>query len=713
MACLGFLALIGVNGSAHAENATYQTRVKPALQMTLPANSINLTVDPSNQPFDSTDFNISVATNSDAGYRMTMSSESTSLARLGDDANTLSTLSANESGYTQDTFEANKWGYKIGAGNYIPFVSGDEIAHTDTTTNGDVTNLNFAAKVNYLQAAGTYHAVLEFFAVANIVINYIQDLDSNFCTTVGPTTVVDIRDNEEYTVQRLADGNCWMLDNLRLDPTQVSLGDLKGNTNASDETLTYFKNGGGSEPYAVDGVSTQWPNDRYESPYVVTTYKDYLPSDMSTMWGTTVAPSGAASNKIGVYYNLCAASAGSYCSPAGNHFGDVKSDICPSGWRLPIGGKTDSNTNEFNNLYLAYNSNPTDFVNALSISQTGRMLGGTPESGGGMSYFWASSFAYNLGNHVYGMSTYINPYSNTVERVSTNETIYRDYGHAVRCVRDTHTIDDITYMQDIRSTVIRNTAVNISKTLIDKRDNEEYLVSKLADGNLWMLDNLRLDIAALSRDDLEKDTNTTYSNIYCLKTGSCRGDQYNTSPPIAKTEDSGSWEDSYKKPYIATGYKDTVVAGAPGSGSGKAGIFYNYCAASVGSYCYDQDAGTGDAIYDICPLNWRLPKGGSTDSSTNEFLNLFTAQGLSLDGGIAYGPDAVTYNTILSIPLAGYFYGGYLDDQGTNTYLWTSTINNQYDNNKMYVLGVGSNYHYFGNGSNRSNGIPIRCVSTF
>lgn len=42
----------------------------------------------------------------------------------------------------------------------------------------------------------------------------MQNLNSNLCTTT-PTRVIDTRDNEEYLVQRFANG-CIMLDNLRL-----------------------------------------------------------------------------------------------------------------------------------------------------------------------------------------------------------------------------------------------------------------------------------------------------------------------------------------------------------------------------------------------------------------------------------------------------------------------------------------------------------------
>ena len=44
--------------------------------------------------------------------------------------------------------------------------------------------------------------------------HYIQDATNSNCPR-DPITVIDKRDNESYTIQKLADGNCWMLDNLR------------------------------------------------------------------------------------------------------------------------------------------------------------------------------------------------------------------------------------------------------------------------------------------------------------------------------------------------------------------------------------------------------------------------------------------------------------------------------------------------------------------
>jgi hypothetical protein len=383
LALLPTLAFAG--NHAYADSARYQTEVTPSLILTIPTDSINITVDPSSKPFDSKDLNIIVATNNLTGYNLTMSSDSVNLIKTNDDSKTISTLTANEGGYTSSTFETNKWGYKIGDGNYIPFVSGTTIGGSDTTTNNDITALNFAAKVDYVQPAGEYKTVLNFLAVANpIPVLYAQDLDFAHCPAT-PLTVVDNRDNEEYIVQRLEDGNCWMLDNLRLDPTEVSLETLKGNTNATDESLTYLKNGGGTGQYAINGVAssetTLTPYTR-TSPAVVTGYKDTV---ASTYYGSS-------SGKVGVYYNYCAVSAGSYCYDSHDDTNDATEDICPAGWRLPKSSGSDLTGNEFNDLRLAY-SDGSAFGTAIGATVTGGFFytsdNPTSYSSG---YYWSSTY---------------------------------------------------------------------------------------------------------------------------------------------------------------------------------------------------------------------------------------------------------------------------------------------------------------------------------
>ena len=65
------------------------------------------------------------------------------------------------------------------------------------------------------------------------VNKYIQDSIATWCdsqptpaaseTVVPEMKMLDKRDDEPYTIRKLADGNCWMTENLRLGKTAVEI----------------------------------------------------------------------------------------------------------------------------------------------------------------------------------------------------------------------------------------------------------------------------------------------------------------------------------------------------------------------------------------------------------------------------------------------------------------------------------------------------------
>ena len=270
------------------------------------------------------------------------------------------------------------------------------------------------------QTAGTYNGKVKYTMVhpynaeAPEPTYDMQNLSIDKCPTTSPINVVDVRDGEVYKAQRLADGKCWLLDNLRLDPTTVSLTDLQGKTNASNQTLTYFKNGGGSSPYPASGVSNAWTSssqNSYNLPYINTASKDI-----------TVTSYGAGSGKVGVYYNYCAASAGSYCYP-GNSTGNATEDICPAGWKMPTGGFS----SEYQALYTAYSSDATNFRNALSTPLSGNFYNGSANDQGTNGNFWSST--RNGNDRMYNL--YVNS-----SDVSPEGGNLRDRGFSMRCLLD-------------------------------------------------------------------------------------------------------------------------------------------------------------------------------------------------------------------------------------------------------------------------------------
>ena len=137
-----------------------------------------------------------------------------------------------------------------------------------------------------------------------------------------------------------------------------------------------------------------------------------------------------------------------------------------------------------------------------------------------------------------------------------------------------------------------------------------------------------------------------------------------------------------------------IVQAASGSApAGKIGTFYNYCAATAGTYCYASGSGTGNASEDICPKGWRMPTGGSS----GEYQALYGA----------YSSNAANFMAALVTPLSGYFNGS-ANFQGSYVYFWSST---RYDGSGMHYLLVSSSGVDPARISSRYGGYSVRCVA--
>ena len=589
---------------------------------------------------------------------MTSSSGNTDLVETTDNTLTIPTLASGS--YTSPSdFPANHWGYKKDSGSYIPFATNTTILESDTYANDDTTTLSFATKIDYLQASGTYKTTLVFTTTANPLVDYIQNLNPTLCTAT-PLTVIDKRDGEEYTVQRLADGNCWLLDNLRLDisdpAVQAKLNSTT--TNATDTVLGYLRNGGGTSPYPANGVIAKTASggswaDSYNAPYIATAYKDTIQAALSP------APAG----KIGIYYNYCAASAGSYCYAADASSGDASQDICPAGWHLPTGGAS----GQYQTLYTAYSSNVANFESALSTPLSGYFASGTAYDQGTLGRFWSSSRYDGYYMH----SLRVDPPAVTPQNYNG-----RAVGLPVRCIlNDTRTISNITYMQDMNSQIVANTPANATATMRDRRDDQDYTVGKLADGKIWMTSNLRLGLdesnpntttLELTPDDSNVTQNRTIT-AYDLVT-------YGTSGKSCYGDSSGSGS-GYTTPCIHS--KDTT------SGNNTIGVWYNYAAATVGTITGSSN--TTETTEDICPRGWKMP------SSANNTALVSTI-----------GNSPASFN-----PVYGGYYYNVLYDATTYGGDWSTTAyNNQYRYTLTYSSNkLGTSYGY------RYGGRYIRCIA--
>ena len=226
----------------------------------------------------------------------------------------------------------------------------------------------------------------------------------------------DNRDNEVYTVAKLADGNCWMTENLRLDNNATINAT---NTNSPISTFT-----------ALSPSSDSWCTQNTDACYNQSMLNtNNIANPDSPMTGTN-ANIYSYSN----YYNWYSATAGN--GTRSKSSGTVSGDLCPAGWHLPYGGNTTSekggNTSGgfyYLNQQMGGNTSATGSNNWRSFPNnfvySGSWYGSSADFRGYGGHYWSST-AYSTGGayYLYFYSSYVAPSVN----------FYKNYGFSVRCV---------------------------------------------------------------------------------------------------------------------------------------------------------------------------------------------------------------------------------------------------------------------------------------
>lgn len=230
----------------------------------------------------------------------------------------------------------------------------------------------------------------------------IQEITAANCPSER-TMVVDARDNHTYWVQKLADGNCWML---------TSLAYAGGGTNTYGDVKTLTNGTGGSTTYTVASYYIHSSANPTTNPTEPSTSTD----------GGTTDP------QYGYHYNWCAAmgvqTTTSACANATTPAPDTNISICPAGWRLPTGGSG----GEFTALNNAINGGATNTDAGLRSAWLAQR-GGYWNSGfsyqGSGGYYWSATQRSAGGAHSLDFnSSYVNPASNYGKFL----------GFSVRCV---------------------------------------------------------------------------------------------------------------------------------------------------------------------------------------------------------------------------------------------------------------------------------------
>ncbi|MBR3353205.1 InlB B-repeat-containing protein [Candidatus Saccharibacteria bacterium] len=190
----------------------------------------------------------------------------------------------------------------------------------------------------------------------------MQSFSSTRCATMNTGEYLalrDERDNDVYAVSKLADGHCWMTENLRLTPSAVAFSTTNTNSPTAD--------------FITEAVTSQDSNTLCNTDSSAC-IDQVLFNANDINRGSNLTPSPSDNGTIYSWYSY-GVMYGWYTATVGNGnydmaSGNVAGDICPAGWRLPTGGGSGeyvsltnavggANNMEKNNNLLAF---PNNFI---------------------------------------------------------------------------------------------------------------------------------------------------------------------------------------------------------------------------------------------------------------------------------------------------------------------------------------------------------------
>ncbi len=400
-----------------SKDTVFQAVVEDYLTLTL--DDANMSVETTmTSTFGSGYVTASAATNNAYGYTLSMqdSDSRNGLEREGyATASEENKSKFNIPSVTADTAYADlagdSWGYFLGSTaadqatyKQIPLETTEILSSNSNTSGLETARVNFGVKISEFRPSGLYEDEITFTLVANgpppvsleqaygaagkskVTVSgnqyyVMQDMTPEICsnTTEIPSNlqVVDIRDNTIYLIGKLVDNRCWLLDNLALDlvAQDASTNITVSNTNADQASLTslFYGNRPNGGQYATVGVSIMSNNEINNDNYYYSapkTYNSYKNATRSSFSNPKDPLNEADEWKFGVYYNYCAASAGSFCFDTDVYPEDRPNtaidvyDICPSGWRMPTGAEKTEGADsgypdggEYKDLYDLFSSN--------------------------------------------------------------------------------------------------------------------------------------------------------------------------------------------------------------------------------------------------------------------------------------------------------------------------------------------------------------------
>lgn len=439
---------------------TVTTDVLPYAGVTLSTYDITMNLTPTAEGnFESDSVIATASTNSSGGFEMYFSSEDNYTDMKNTDLSINDVIASDfDSTVTSATMAANKWGYSTDGTNFskIPTSANHAILknidHFPSAAEKTAT-VYLGAKVDMSIAPGAYKKTVMFTVIAHEMqdmrtifdITKMQEITPKICsntqtpvrtaTTIDwdgskkgntgyvPRTILkDERDDERYLVSKLADGNCWMSQNLNLI------------LYANEPVVTATKTGGTSTftpTYTTQSsYGTRWTDtENVARSYEATGNYSYYRGGSNRNSSPTNDTDEYLWEAAGVQYNWYAATGGTGTSSVTS--GEASASICPKGWRLPAS----SNAKSYTGLLAAYSSSGNGTPSAASMRSTplNFLLAGyyrnnstqAPSSRGTSGRYWTAYTAQS------SRASYM---SFSSSAINVNQSANRGIGYNIRCV---------------------------------------------------------------------------------------------------------------------------------------------------------------------------------------------------------------------------------------------------------------------------------------
>ena len=232
--------------------------------------------------------------------------------------------------------------------------------------------------------------------------------------------------------------------------------------------------------------------------------------------------------------------------------------------------------------------------------------------------------------------------------------------------------------------------------LTDARDNNVYTVGKLADGNCWMMENLRLADTDSNNNPITLNSTNTDNPATTFTALSATSDKW-------CTDNDETCINQNKLNTSNTIYFTTNTTGIQSSDIYSYGNYYSWYTATAGTGTYSQTS--GDATGSICPNGWTLPSG----DSGGQFSNLDSAM-----GGTGSSQDSVEASNRWRTYPANFLYSGewwssVADGRGLVGSYWSRTANRS--GYARFLDFVAGDVNPGGNSHGKQVGSAVRCLS--